>query len=201
MDRTNFKKLSDIERISFFLDEYKKGLIHNEVIKQYGLARNTVADTFKRNNYTYDKELLIYISNNKDISKESIKYYKSSTKVLPDKNEQNTKVTQKYYNNSIAKEEVVNVIGWVKDQQEKQEEYEKLFNYVREQIKKDNIIELPKLEIEKDALKGKAIGKSMKVYTDVLNDFDAFCNKSEFKKQDILSQALLEFLKKYNNKV
>lgn len=184
MDRKEFKSLSDKERIEFFESEYEKGILHNQILKLYGLAKNTVADTFKRNGYTYDRSLRRYILK---------EYDKSNTKVVPKE-----EVTLKYYNDNTFKKEMINIISWVKEQQKKQEENEELLAWIKRQRDNENIVELSKLEISETAITGEVVGKTFKVYDEVLNRFNVFCNKCTYRKQDILSQALHEFLNKYD---
>lgn len=183
MDRKEFKSLSDKERIEFFESEYEKNILHNEILKSYDLAKNTVADTFKRNGYAYDKSLGKYILN---------EYYESVTKVIPKQ-----EATQKYYNDSTLEKEMMNIISWVKEQKEKQAENEELLNWVKRQRDNENIIELSKLEISETAITGEVVGKTFKAHDVVLNRFNEFCDKSTYRKQDILSQALYDFLNKY----
>lgn len=183
MDRKEFKSLSDKERIEFFQSEYKKNTLHNDIIKLYGLAKNTVADTFKRNGYVYNKASCRYVFQ---------EYDESNTKVIPKE-----EVTLKYNDNTLKKE-MMNIISWIKEQQDKQSENEELLSWIKKQRDNENIIELSKLEISETAIIGEVTGKTFKVYDDVLNRFNKFCGKCTYRKQDILSQALHEFLSKYD---
>ena len=127
MDRKEFKSLSDKERIEFFESEYEKGILHNQILKLYGLAKNTVADTFKRNGYAYDRSLGRYTFK---------EYDKSNTKVVPKE-----EVILKYYNDNTFKKEMINIISWVKEQQKKQEENEELLAWIKRQRDNENIVD------------------------------------------------------------
>ncbi|KMT22312.1 hypothetical protein [Clostridium cylindrosporum] len=194
MNREEFKSLSDIERIEFFISQYEQGHSHSDIVKEHGLAKNTVADTFKRNGYVNDKAIGQYVLQKYDESATTIECYESNTKVT-----QKKAVVQKSYNDVTLKAEMINTISWVKEQQEKQQEQEELFAWIRKQMNNENIIEISKLDISDEATKGEVVGKTFKVYDDVLDRFNKFCNNYTYKKQDILSQALHEFLNKYNN--
>ncbi|WP_048570116.1 hypothetical protein [Clostridium cylindrosporum] len=193
MNREDFKGLSDIERVDFFMSEYREGNLHSDIVKKHGLAKNTVADTFKRNGYLYNKSIGQYVLQKCDESVATIECLESNTKVIPNK-----AVVQKSYNDVTLKAEMINTISWVKEQQEKQQEQEQLFEWIRKQINNENIIEVCKLEIDEQATKGEVVGRTFKAYSDVLDKFNKFCEGYTYKKQDILSQALLEFLNKYD---
>ena len=53
------------------------------------------------------------------------------------------------------------------------------------------------LKIDSKELKGEQKAINVKVYEKILKRFDKFADKSNFRKQDLISQALLEFLEKY----
>ena len=53
------------------------------------------------------------------------------------------------------------------------------------------------LKIDSKELKGEQKAINVKVYERLLKRFDKFAEKKSFRKQDLISQALLEFLEKY----
>lgn len=81
-----------------------------------------------------------------------------------------------------AKEELFKVIEWFKKQQ-----------------CEDKIIEIPELKIYKDKLKGEVKVTTIRVYSEIKNKFQEFIRKfPEYKSQDLYSQALVEFMMKYD---
>lgn len=54
------------------------------------------------------------------------------------------------------------------------------------------------LKIDSKELKGEQKAINVKVYEKILKRFDKFADKSNFRKQDLISQALLEFLENTN---
>lgn len=60
-------------------------------------------------------------------------------------------------------------------------------------------VEAETIELKMDSkeLKGEQKAINVKVYEKILKRFDKFADKSNFRKQDLISQALLEFLEKY----
>ncbi|WP_251862412.1 hypothetical protein [Clostridium sp. Marseille-Q2269] len=74
-----------------------------------------------------------------------------------------------------------------------------LFNKYREdENRKDNIIEIPKIDLENYDLKGEICSRSFKTYKYVLDGFKEFCKKRNESQKDLIAIALLEFIKKYN---
>ena len=48
-----------------------------------------------------------------------------------------------------------------------------------------------------DNFEGKVVTRSYKIYEDVQKEFAEFCASSKYRVQDILTQAIKEFLEKY----
>lgn len=59
----------------------------------------------------------------------------------------------------------------------------------------NNVVIEDKLEI--DDFEGNVVVRSYKLYEPIQKEFAEFCSSSKFRVQDILSQALKEFLEKY----
>ncbi|MBU5482925.1 hypothetical protein KQI86_01220 [Clostridium sp. MSJ-11] len=71
-----------------------------------------------------------------------------------------------------------------------------LKNLIEKEKLRENIIEIQELKIRN--FDGELKVKNIKVYNEVLNRFNAFVDShKELKQQDIISQALWEFLSKY----
>lgn len=55
------------------------------------------------------------------------------------------------------------------------------------------------IELDRSSLTGKIKSRSFKIYENVLNDFVKYCKEhGEYKQQDILSMALLDYIKRYS---
>ena len=67
------------------------------------------------------------------------------------------------------------------------------------ETKHKNVIETPELKLSKRHFTGEITVKSFRIYTDIIKKFEVFANKhSQYKTQDLVSQALLEFAEKYH---
>ncbi|MHB9925669.1 hypothetical protein [Clostridium botulinum] len=74
-----------------------------------------------------------------------------------------------------------------------------LFDKYREdEIRKENIIEVPKIDLENYDLQGEIASRSFKTYKYVLDRFKEFCKKRNESQKDLIAIALLEFIQKYN---
>jgi len=72
-----------------------------------------------------------------------------------------------------------------------------MLEYYKTRIK--NVIEIPKIEINKKKVSGPVITRSFRIYEAVLKDFVKFAEKhNQYSMQDILSQSILEFIEKYH---
>ena len=67
------------------------------------------------------------------------------------------------------------------------------------EAKHKNVVEVPELKLSQKHLTGEIIVKSFGIYTDIIKKFENFANKhSQYKTQDLVSQALLEFIERYH---
>ncbi|MBY6946528.1 hypothetical protein HYH65_18605, partial [Clostridium botulinum] len=70
--------------------------------------------------------------------------------------------------------------------------------YTEDEIRKENIIEVPKIDLENYELQGEIGSRSFKTYKYVLDKFKDFCKKRNESQKDLIAIALLEFIQKYN---
>lgn len=67
------------------------------------------------------------------------------------------------------------------------------------EAKHKNVIEIPELKMDKKHFTGDIVVKSYRVYSDIVKKFETFSKKQDqYKIQDLISQALLEFMEKYH---
>jgi len=72
-----------------------------------------------------------------------------------------------------------------------------LDRFKKEEFKRENIIEIPKIDLENYDLKGEIGSRSFKTYKYVLDDFKKFCKDRNESQKDLIAIALLEFMKKW----
>ncbi len=66
------------------------------------------------------------------------------------------------------------------------------------ETKHKNVIEFPELKIDKKLLKGAVVVKTYRVNSIAVKEFEALCDKhKEFTTQNLLSQAIIEFVERY----
>jgi len=79
----------------------------------------------------------------------------------------------------------------------KSDDINEMLEYYKTRIK--NVIEVPKIEINKKKLSSPVITRSFRIYETVLKDFVKFAEKNnQYSMQDLLSQAIIEFTEKYH---
>ncbi len=67
------------------------------------------------------------------------------------------------------------------------------------ETKHKNVVEIPELKLSQKHFTGEITVKSFRIYTDIIKKFENFANKhSQYKTQDLVSQAILEFIEKYH---
>lgn len=161
-----------------------------KVCDEIGISKSTVSDRFKKNGYTYDVEEKKYV---KDTVKE-IKSNKNITKLDNKDTKDNNLVTPAKVNENENKNESKNKndlrVNDIKELIELKDDIKKLIEIHKE----DN----NKKELRIRGFEGSLSVKTMKVYDEVLDDFMEFVGKNkELKQQEIITQALWEFLQKY----
>lgn len=206
MDRDKFRSLTDNERIEWFNEQYVKGKKHSEIIKEYGLAKNTVADTFKRHSYKFDKDLGRFV-HIEGITCENITEH---VEITENQHVSNIEVVEDVVvsddiispSNTLVMDDslqsdLIKMISWYKTFKQEQDELKEVIHWYRSQKDSKNIIEVAKLEINKDVIKGEVKTRSFTIHSNVLEMFNEFASKSPYSKQDLLGQALLEFVRRY----
>ncbi|MCY6485893.1 hypothetical protein OW763_16400 [Clostridium aestuarii] len=190
MNRDIFKNMSDQERIAWVRKEYNKGKTTAQIIKEYNLAKNTVGDTFRRNGYVADKNIGQYVLNNSEHV--NITQNKHKSNIVEDKKDKHENIFPEE-----IKENLLQMITWYKEQKEKEEEREQIFDWIKKNMENKDLIEVPEITIDKQQLSGAVKTRSFTIYSDVLQKFNDFCSGQPYSKQNLLSMALLEYIERY----
>lgn len=169
-------------------------------------------ETLKEPKSNYDETINSYQSN---LSKK----HKSNTKETINKLDGNSKVTLNTLDNKDSKfveikgsEEVLpkslkvttplvleEFQNMKSDIEMIKEQISLLFDkYRKDEIRKENIIEVPKIDLENYDLQGEIGSRSFKTYKYVLDKFKDFCKKRNESQKDLIAIALLEFIQKYD---
>lgn len=189
MNKDKFNELDISKQIEYINNQLENNETLTYICKNIGIGRSTIRDRFKKANYSYSKDLNKYIhewpsiKNNRCIT----------TDIQKEKNNiSNTNVIQ-----SDAVREVINK----SDKEIKDNLLDIVSNY---DILKE-IIELHKCntsvikqQIVIDLEDSDSKLTTLRVNSKELELFNKFCdNNKQFKKMDLISQALKEFREKY----
>lgn len=184
MNKEEFNKLEILGQIDYINKQLENNNSITSVCEGIGVGRSTIRDRFKKANYTYDKDLKQYIDN------------KCITDVTPNNLEVNNNSTT-----GVIQSDTVTEIINKSDEEIKNNLLDLVNNY---EILKD-IIELHrrntsvvKQQIVIDVDDAESKLATLRVNSKVLEQFNEFCNNNkQFKKVDLLSQAIKEFIDKY----
>ena len=195
MDKTKFNKLGIMEQIEYINKKLLEGNSLTNLCKCIGVGRSTIRDRFKKVGYEYNQDIKQYETiieiieetepvlpaGASEIIEEDIKpvIQESSNLVVG---------TESYKNNDI----LINMINNYDDNLNKLNE---MYNWYKLQSS-NKVVEMEKFKVED--FEGDIVVRSYKLYESIQQEFLEFCKKNnKYKVQDILSQALKEFLDKY----
>lgn len=184
MNKDTFNKLNIDEQLKFFNKELKKGNSLSVICKSIGIGRSTVSDRFKKKNYKFNKntnqyEIISNNSSNTDVIK------KDESNILCDTPETDTINEIIDISNEDIKKNLLDLAANYEIIQKIISDYKCNTSVIKKQI----IIDLP--ESETKLITWRANQKVVEI-------FNEFANKNnQFRKVDLLSQALLDFVNKY----
>ena len=182
MRRIDFDKLEKIDQMEYINKELIKGNTLTSICKNIPIGRSTISDRFKKISYEYNKITNQYESIVEIVEAESVE----NVEIEP--------IIQQSSNKVVAadNEILANIINNYEDNLSKLNE---MYRWYELQIN-NNVVDTKKLSISD--FEGEIVVRSYKLYESIQKDFTEFCKRNnKYKVQDILSQALKEFLDKY----
>lgn len=199
MNKTEFNKLEVIEQIKYINKKLLEGNTLTNLCKSIGVGRSTIRDRFKKVSYEYNKTVNQYESIVEIVeSIESVLPAASNEAKKEDENiiiqESSKKVvgTESYKNNEV-------LINMINSYDENLNKLNEIYDWYKLQSS-NKVVQTEKFKV--DDFEGDVVVRSYKLYESVQQEFLEFCkSNNKYKVQDILSQALKEFLEKYNHKV
>lgn len=127
-------------------------------------------------------------------------FYNNSTPVEHTVNGSGNELDVKVYNSReivVDKEEYNIMLKSYKKIEKITEKLDKVYKWYE---KEHEVIDVTPKELKIDKFEGEAVSRAYKFYPEVQKDFIEFCDKhKQYKKQDIICQALKEFMEKYKN--
>ena len=183
MRRIDFDKLEEIDQIEYINKELLKGNTLTSICENIPVSRSAIRNRFRKIGYEYNKLNNQYESIVEIVEAESVE----NVEIKPMTQQSSKKVV------GADNEILINIINNYEDNLSKLNE---LYSWYELQINNDNVVDTEKLSIED--FEGEIVVRSYKLYESIQKDFTEFCKRNnKYKVQDILSQALKEFLDKY----
>lgn len=198
MNRKELDKLPLEQQINYINSELKKGISFNALCKKIGVPKSTIRSRLNRNNYFYNTELKQVHKNNTYVNNN---YKSTQRKNITLKSTDKTSFEQVHQNKVYQSTPNIGDIKKLISVKENIIELAQLKDDIVEMLKdynlNKNIIDIPELKINSENFTGNIKAKTFKVYQSVLNDFTEFSEKTNYKMQDLISQAIYEFVNKY----
>jgi hypothetical protein len=194
MLKEEFEKLS-IDKQIVYINSQLGLKSFRKLSEELNIPRSTLQRRIKKGGYKLDSKQNKYIVDNQ---------YKTIENILENQYDSTEKSISNQYSNNILKNQYKTTEKSIENQYTNQELKElldmkkKLKQIIKWFDNEKGAIKDNKLTIEFEKFEGNAVSRTFVVYENILNDYKKFCNNNKkFKKQDILSQALYEFLERY----
>lgn len=209
LTKDEFKELDIDKQIKYLNDRLSEGQTVIRIREDLGIGEKWLQRIMKDNGYKYNQKERLYKkstdveTNNKHVENEqnnisNKNFYNNSTPVESITNGSGTELEAKVYNSReivVDKEEYKIMLKSFKEIEKMNEKLEAVYKWYE---KEHEVIDITPQELKIDKFEGKAIPRSYKFYPDIQNDFIEFCKKhKQYKSQDIICQALKEFMDKY----
>ncbi len=174
MDRYTFDNLPIKEQIQYINNKLLESNTLTNICKDISIGRTTIRNRFKQHGYEFNPAKKLYMSIVEVVELES------SNKVVVADTDNTNDLKDILYNFNEMNTKLNEVYKWYESQSS------------------NKVVRTDKLNI--DDFKGNIVTRSYKVYENVQKEFVAFCEANKkYRVQDIVSQALKDFMDKYNN--
>ena len=189
MDKIKFEALAPQGKINFMNDKLKEGLTLTMISGEIKISRKTIAKKLIEVGYSFSKQEKSFIKSSD---------YKDNTNILsvvkPIENKGVSKHEYKPNTNIFdSKESTTKMLDII----EKHDNIQEMLEWYNKQ---KNIIDVDirELKINSDKLHGDVKTTTVRLYTDVWEQFRVFMNEySEFKSMDLVSMSLVEYMERY----
>lgn len=197
MTKEQFNSLEVLDQIEYINNQLENNSTLTLVCKELGVGRSTIRDRFKKLSYSYSKDLNRYIYNDSVtdvVHKVGVKNNKSISDVKHKGNNVNNKgvvrvdkVTDIINKSDVeVKETIIDIVNNYDVLKEIIELHRRNTSVIKQQI----VIDIEDAESKLTTLR---------INSKELELFNDFCdNNKQYRKIDLISQALKEFRKKYS---
>ena len=191
MNKTEFNNLEVMEQIEYINSQLIKGNTLTNICKSIGIGRSTIRDRFKKVSYEYNKTTNQYESIIEIV--EAIEPALNAGKNEPIK-EDITPVIQQSSNLVVGTDNEI-LASLINNYDDMNNKLNEMYNWYKLQSS-NKVVQTEKFKV--DDFEGDIVVRSYKLYEPIQREFLQFCKmNNKYKVQDILSQALKEFLDKY----
>lgn len=181
MERNEFDELKAIEQVKYINKKLNEGNTLTNICKSIGIGRTTIRDRFKIISYEYNKTTKQYESFIEIIEADNI-----------DKKSEILESSNKVVGATLDKRKVLEDI--VLNYSDMNNKFNEMYEWYKLQSS-EKVVEDKKLVI--DDFEGEVVTRSYKLYESIQKEFAEFCKGNKYKVQDILSQAIKDFLDKH----
>ena len=195
----NLNDLDIIEQIHFINEKLKEGYSLSRLDKENIISsRKTISNRFKKIGYELNKDtnqyesIISIVEGDKSEDKEPI--LESSNKVVQGNESKNKEPISKSSNKVVRGDQANNKLleEIILNYADMNDKLEEVYNWY---LKSSDKVVSDDLKIHD--FEGEVVTRSYKIYEPIQKEFAEYCSSSKYRVQDLISQALKEFLEKY----
>lgn len=195
----NLNDLDIIEQIHFINEKLKEGYSLSRLDKENIISsRKTISNRFKKIGYELNKDtnqyesIISIVEGDKSEDKEPI--LESSNKVVQGNESKNKESISKSSNKVVRGDQANNKLleEIILNYADMNDKLEEVYNWY---LKSSDKVVSDDLKIHD--FEGEVVTRSYKIYEPIQKEFAEYCSSSKYRVQDLISQALKEFLEKY----
>ena len=195
----NLNDLDIIEQIHFINEKLKEGYSLSRLDKENIISsRKTISNRFKKIGYELNKEsnqyesIISIVEGDKSEDKEPI--LESSNKVVQGNESKNKESISKSSNKVVRGDQANNKLleEIILNYADMNDKLEEVYNWY---LKSSDKVVSDDLKIHD--FEGEVVTRSYKIYEPIQKEFAEYCSSSKYRVQDLISQALKDFLEKY----
>ena len=191
MNKTEFNSLEVLEQIEYINKSLLEGNTLTNICKSIGIGRSTIRDRFKKVSYEYNKATNQYESIIEIIEAETVAPVEANKSIKED-----IKPVIQQSSNKVVRTDNEILTSLINNYDDMNNKLNEMYNWYKLQSS-NKVVQTEKFKV--DDFEGDIVVRSYKLYEPIQREFLEFCKKNnKYKVQDILSQALKEFLDKYN---
>ena len=190
MNKTEFNSLEVLEQIEYINKSLLEGNTLTNICKSIGIGRSTIRDRFKKVSYEYNKAINQYESIVEIVEAGTIAPAEANEPIKED-----IKPVIQQSSNLVVGTDNEILTSLINNYDDMNNKLNEMYDWYKLQSS-NKVVQTEKFKV--DDFEGDIVVRSYKLYEPIQREFLEFCKKNnKYKVQDILSQALKEFLEKY----